>query len=279
MEGRTSKNDNSDGSRKRPRQYQRRPRIAFLLVLVSILIVLVLLAIPFTSVTNASIDGSASYTYTSFEHEQIPREKSEDFYHRKSSVWNNEDIEEEEGTVDFHHNEWSQEQIKEIEIYYIRYLEVFHEMHGYEYEPEDKQVVYTEYLAFRERKAKARAERKRTDQAQNIETKSSTENDLTKQAPEDHDNASFTGESHIDNASSAPDSVIIKHDPYYLEMDWTEFNEAGGDLYSPSSNSTNYMATSSTPSKATAVVVERTYVDDTTTIQHPLSGGGKTLNL
>jgi hypothetical protein len=253
---------------------------------VSILIVLVLLAIPFTPVTNASVDGSASYTYTSFEHEKKPREQFEDLYHKKISVWNYEDIEEdiedEEGTVDFHHNEWSQEQIKEIERYYIQYLEVFHEKYGDKYIPEDKEVVYTEYLAFRERKAKARTEQKRTDQTKNIVTKSSRENDLVKHTQDDHGNGSFTCESHIHNASSAPDSFINKHDPYYLEMDWTDFNEAGGDLYSPSNNSTKYVATSSTPSKAAAaavVVVERTYVDDTSTIQHPLSGRGKTLNL
>jgi hypothetical protein len=44
----------------------------------------------------------------------------------------------------------SPEQIEEMDRYYKRYLEVFYEKHGYEYEPEDKEVVYTEYLAFRE---------------------------------------------------------------------------------------------------------------------------------
>jgi len=256
---------------------RKRPMTVLVLASISVPIMLILVAIFFALGTSANVCcESPSPICIPSSREQLFRQQAEDRSHGEISD-DDDDCEYEDEEEIYYEDEysyryeWSQEQIEEMDRYHERYLEVFLEKHGDQYEPEDKEVVYTEYLAFKERKAKARAEKKQADQAKVIETEKEHEGD--------HKDKTISVESHTVHSSSIPNHVVIKHDPYYLEIDWADFNEVGGDLYSSSNNYTETMTTV-TSAPATSTVVRKIFAADAiSTIHQQLSGRGKPIQL
>lgn len=134
-------------------------------------------------------------------------------------------------------SKWTPEQMGEMEGYYKRYLEVFYQTHGYDYEPEDKEVVYAEYLAFRERKAKEyqkqmaleeskqqKAEQETKAQlapAVTIATSTTTTPVVQQQQHQQNSNDTLTD---TDSSSRrvVADQIMVKPSPYTLDIDLRE---------------------------------------------------------
>lgn len=257
-------------------QSQSRPRVVLLLILLSALTALVTVANVFTPVP--SIDLGSDYDLSTKD--RYGATTIDDPYNRKIRVLDNReeheedseyddyeyfdedaDIDADEESVDeddesYYEYDWSEEQIEEMERYYQRYLEVFYAQHGYDYEPDDIEFVYTEYLKFKEQKAQERLEmEKENEQATQRETEETS-----------------SLESFEVKATQYPDNTIVKHDPYYLEMEWEDFNEVGGDHFS-SNNYTETLAIGAVPT--TIVIVDRSSMKGDSMVQQPLSGRGQ----
>lgn len=265
--------------------------MSLLLVLLAILLTLVLLENLFVSRIGAShcYDPNSGDGYNRSKHKLAPRQQAEDRFRGDIIVLEYENLQEcqneqgdgkEDNTVNSRGNKWSQQQIEEMDKYYRRYLEVFYEKNGKGYVPEDKETVYTEYLAFLDRKAKARDKQKQTVHSENVETESPTQDEPKKDVQEEvhDDNKTSTVESHKFQSSPVRDNAILKHDPYYLGMDWEDFDEVGGDLFSLSNNYTETMTTAPTPTTL-IVVGGRTYSSDATTISQSQPGQSKGITL
>lgn len=275
------------GKVNRPRS---RPRIALLLTLVSILALLVVIATAFAPpsshfivsgdcdaskeqcVAQQILDGPYSRKIIVLEHQEN-YDEDEEFFSEDHEE--NDDIDSEDFS-----NDWSDEQIEEMERYYKRYLEVFLETHGDDYEPEAMEVVYTEYLAFKERKIRERDEKaKQKMQDQMIEATPqgyrTGAKDVEDPSENDQNDRTSSFESSEFRPSRYPDNTIIKQDPYYLEMEWEDFNEVGGDHFSSSNNYTETLTTGSVPNTIVVVVdVDGASVKDRPTLQQSLSGRG-----
>jgi len=287
---------------------QSRPRVGgLLLVLASVLTALVTVANVFAPspsigvgfgidndysmpsdkyAAQQKIDDPYNRTILVLEHRE-EREEDSDYdeyvyYDEDADIETEEEIDDEADDEDdesYYENDWSDEQIEEMERYYERYLEVFYEKHGYGYEPEDIEVVYTEYLKFKEQKAEERLEREKqshSEQVQIVQSKPQEPHSTTNDAEEDVETNKNEGESSLESyevrPTQYPDNTIIKHDPYYLEMEWEDFNEVGGDHFA----SNNYTETLSAVSiSTTIVVVDRSSMKDDSTVQQPLSGRGQ----
>ena len=276
---------------------QSRPRIVFLFVLISVLALLVVIANAFVPTSQFSVSSDCN---TSKE-KCLSQQSIDDPYNREIIVLDYQEgydedekylpqdqEESEDSHTDNNNNnnnnnnnleDWSNEQIDEMKRYYKRYLEVFFEKHGDEYEPEDMEVVYVEYLVFKERKIRQRDEKaKQKKKDQIIELTSQGYHSGTKEIENDvqkdqNDGASSLASSEIRPTQHHDDTIIIKQDPYYLEMEWEDFNEVGGDQFGPSNNYTETLATGFVPN--TVVVVDPASVKDDPTLQQPLSGRGQ----
>lgn len=280
------------GEVNRPRS---RPRIALLFALVSVLALLVVIATAFEPpshfivsgdcdaskeqrVTQQTLDGPYSRKIIVLEHEENYDEDEESFPEDHEE---NDDIDSEDFS-----NDWSDIQIEEMERYYERYLEVFLETHGDDYEPEAMEVVYTEYLAFKERKIRERDEKKAKEkekmQGQMIEATPQGyrigAKDVEDHSENDQNDRTSSFESSEFRPSRYPDNTIIKQDPYYLEMEWEDFNEVGGDHFSSSNNYTETLTTGSVQNTIAVVVdvdVDGASVKDRPAMQQSLSGRGR----
>jgi len=266
-------------------QSQSRPRVVLLLVLLSIVTALLTVI---SNVFAPIIDLGSDYHLSKDRYRATQQQTIEDPYNRKIRVLEhreehvedsdyeyddyeyfdedaNIDADEEsddEDDLSYNEYDWSEEQIDEMERYYKRYLEVFYEKHGYGYEPEDIEVVYTEYLKFKEQKAQERLEMEQ-------------ENEQAQPEPQEPEGTSSL-ESYEVQVTQYPDSTIVKHDPYYLEMEWEDFNEVGGDHFA-SNNCTETLTIGSVPT--TIVVVDRSSIKDDSMGQQPLSGRGQVYNV
>jgi hypothetical protein len=157
----------------------------------------------------------------------------DDFYYDDDHL-NYEDYEYYEDEIEY---EWTEEQVKEMEKLYERYSQVFDEKFGIdaagELEKDSKELVYTRFLEFKERKEQlSREELQRgssTLPEENDGNETKTENESEGDMNDDlyternEDEIVFTGSS-----ASAPDNLIVEVDPYFLESEWAEFNEVGG---------------------------------------------------
>lgn len=218
--------DSAAFSRQRLRRSQRRSRVAFLLVLFTLLASLVVVASIFSSGQTSSLEWSTrDQIHLPIQMRDrgisFPQSQSEDLYRREISVWDYQQVQEYYEQVEQEQKEaeaasvrqdWTKEQLDEMERYYKRYLNVFVEAHGDQYQPESKEVVYAEYLKFLDQKAKGKADKETTAKARPIQDNSLKQGDVKGPSDLPH------------NAST-----MTVHDPIYLEMDWKEFNELGGD--------------------------------------------------
>lgn len=120
--------------------------------------------------------------------------------------------------------QWTEEEVQEMEKLYERYSQVFDEKFGMdatgEMKKDSKELVYTRYLEFKERKEQLSREELQRRNSGN-ESEGGIHDDLHSERNEDE--IVFTGSS-----ASAPDNVIVEVDPYFLESEWAEFNEVGG---------------------------------------------------
>ena len=176
---------------------RKRSRIVLLLALVLVLATLVLLANTFAptidagysntfETTSAFREQRSSFSRKDDKRKQRPRQ-FEDRYHREIIVMEYSDVvqekesntnvdqheekelevdhRDEKEVVDDRHNET--EQRDEMEKYYKRYLEIFYEKHGHGYVPEDKELVYSEYLAYQKRKRREHSEQRKAAAMEN----------------------------------------------------------------------------------------------------------------
>uniref|UniRef100_A0A7R9ZTW0 Uncharacterized protein n=1 Tax=Pseudo-nitzschia arenysensis TaxID=697910 RepID=A0A7R9ZTW0_9STRA len=139
------------------------------------------------------------------------------------------------------------------------------------YEPEDKEVVYTEYLAYRERKAKEKADSERAVRNRVIKSEPSPQEHtkrhliVEEEQKESNNTATtiavdFTAESRL----TATSRSTIDHNHFYLEMDSTSSNKDVVGNYHRSINDTERTDV--------AIVVSKKQVgDDTTTIYPAIS--------
>jgi len=222
---------------------QRRSRKALLWVLLSFLMILVLVTNLFTSARGSGLDWNSLDTDRTNPFHRHERRLSSIYrsgeilvgdyeeireYYQQVVHYNREQQADDSSPSHSHH--WSDEQIEEMERYYKRYLQVFVETHGDQYEPESKEVVYAEYLKYLNHKEqqKGRAEQEQAAQATRQRRKLETtppEGSSTKQVEEETPN------------KSPSDQSMTKNDPFYLETDWEHFNEVGGDNLNQSNNS------------------------------------------
>lgn len=224
--------DSAAFSRQRLRRSQRRSRVAFLLVLFTLLMSLVVVASLFSSGQTSSLEWSTRdqiHLPIQMRDRRIsfPQSQSEYLYRREISVWDYQQVQEYYDQVEQEQKEteaaslrqdWTEEQLDEMERYYKRYLNVFVETHGDQYQPESKEVVYAEYLKFLDQKAKGKADKKTSAQTRPVQSeKPPRENSLN--------------QGDVEGPSDVPHnaSTTTMHDPIYLETDWEEFNELGGD--------------------------------------------------
>ena len=228
----------------RLKRCQRRSRVAIRFVLFALLVALVVFANALSLSRPSSLEWS---TRGRIHYPPIQRHKRtislsqsqpEDRYRREISVWDYEDVQEyykqikqeQEATRISSHKQnkdWTEEQLEEMERYYRRYLQVFAEAHGDQYQPESKEVVYAEYLKFLEEKAKAKAAKARASQSKEMLSK---EEVSMKEVDEE------------DPAELPRNESMKIYDPIYVESDWEQFNELGGDLLKQSNNS-NFVET------------------------------------
>lgn len=271
---------------------QSRPRIVLLLGLISILILLVMIANAFAPAAHISI--GSEYTLSKVVSQQTiegPYNRNihiveyQDYSEEDEEYQDDYEEDEENDTDNNSHDdnfkkEWSKDQIEEMKRYYKRYLEVFFEKNGHGHEPEDMEFVYSEYLKFKERKARQRSEKeKQKEQPRIIRSSSisqenhSTTTDAEEDVEEDQHDGTRSLDSYEIRPSQYPDNTIVKQDPYYLEMEWEDFNEVGGDNFG---SSNNYTATLTIDSVSnTVVVVDRASINDDSPTQQPLSGRGR----
>lgn len=277
----------------RSRRCQRRSRIGLFWVLFTLLMMLVLVAAFCTSdQTSSNTDWTIiDKTRSLKRHERLS--PSHRFGYRKShgleiSVWDYDDIQEyyhrDEGTKQQHGDNagklhhtivWSEEQIEEMKRYYKRYLEVFLKTHGDMYEPEDKEVVYTEYLSYRERKAKEKAEKEHATRQRVIKSESS-QKEITKRPKERQESkntaTAITVNFDVVSRLSKTSRSTIDHDPFHLEMDRTNSNKVGVGSFRRSNNATE-------KTDVVIIVSSTQQVGDvTSTIYQEGSGLGKAVN-
>ena len=170
--------------------------------------------------------------------------------------YNNEEIEQipqyEEKEASSSSPQWTPEQIQEMEGYYKRYLEVFHKTHGYDYEPESMEVVYTEYLKFREHKAKEYYEKEALEDYKQKEA-AEEEQQARELAQEEKDSEQEEAQAEIvqlfqnetttkTERNIVADQIMVKPVPFELEISLKEQQQEQeeGQLYK---NATEPMAT------------------------------------
>lgn len=254
---------------------KRRPRATFLLALLVVLVTLVGVAnlvaprashgVDVQPILGEGFHPMRNRSHNSHPHPQQHRPKAQGRYHREISVVDSKDVVDQESfssptqqpSVDDEAPRWTPEQLEEMNRYYKRYLEVFFEKHGDEYEPEPKEVVYTEYLAFKERKHREHRERKAAEQ-QKRAAEQQRQQQLQQQQQQRDDREAQAEENRNEtmDAPSSPiaDHIMIKPTPYDLEMDVApdDLDQVEQELYYSASNNATFSIVATTP---TTIVV------------------------
>jgi len=235
---------------------QRRPKLIFLM---TILMAILMTASLASSILNIIVDESSSmntrHNYP-WKHEKLVPNRAQEVYHRQILVLENDidyhyedeynwdDVVDmhEDDTADIYRHEWSPSQIEEMKKYYQRYLDVFFKTHGDEYEPEDKETVYIEYLAYLDKQnAKPKGDSKKLIGKTTESTEHGVDN-YANQENEDIDcfETTSTTESPTTTRSSFLNGIIVEQNPYNLEMNGNNFEKVGRD---PLNSTNNYTGT------------------------------------
>lgn len=188
--------------------------------------------------------------------------------------------------TDSYRYEWSPTQIEQMDRLYKKYIDVFaRELEEKGGKPEGKEIIYLRYLDHAVRKEQKRlievenknnvhraanmiyedsdthvrgGLRKRQQDANQQDQAYGRPNEEEGQTTED----SYYNEAQnrASQTHQTPDDVILKYDPLYLELDWEDFNEVGGDVYHRSNNSTRQIRTKTTRTNVVIRVVANSTV-------------------